>query len=259
MIAKRILVTTLAVALVAATGLAGVWLWTQVAEPAGAQASEATSELNHAETISVVGQGSTNIKPDIARVSIGVETTAETVSEAVEENEGKMESILAALKAVGIAEKDIQTTHYSIQFERYPEPLPREIGSESAGQPPQYRVSNMVNVTIRDLDKVSDVLDAAVEAGANNLWGVSFSVEDPELAEADARAAAIADAQGRAEALAELSNVELGPVMTVSEVIGGAGPMPVAAERAVVSGAGSISPGELEVSYQVQVTYFIER
>ena len=117
----------------------------------------------------------------------------------------------------------------------------------------------MANVTVRDLDRVGDVLDAVIEAGANNIWGVSFGLEDPAAPQAEARAKAIDDAKARAGALAELSGVELGPVMSISEVVGGGiAPMPVMAAERVASGAGPISPGEVEVSYQVQVAYFIE-
>jgi uncharacterized protein YggE len=254
---KRILLVALTVALLLSAGAAAVWLWDQVTSPAQAQTTGADSDYSPAQTITVVGQGSVTIEPDIARVSVGVETSAETVGEAIDENKELMDSILEALTELGIAEKDIQTTHFSVQLDRYPEPMPR--AEPTTGEPqPQYRVSNMVNVTIRDLDQVSEVLDATIEAGANNLWGVSFALAKPEEAEADARANAIADAEARAEALAELSNVELGPVMSISEVVGGGGPMPVAVERAAVSGGGPISPGELEVGYQVQVTYFIE-
>ncbi len=256
---KRVALVILTIALLLPVGLAGVWLWGQATSPAAAQTSEATSDYSPSETITVVGQGSVYIKPDIARVSIGVETSAETISEAVAENEAKMEAILAALEETGVDEKDIQTMNYSIQLDRYPEPMPRvETGTDEPK--PQYRVSNMVNVTIRDLDSVGDVLDAVVEAGANNIWGISFALDDPSTAQADARADAIEDALARAEALAELSGLELGPVMSVSEIIsGGAVPMAVMAERAVASGGGPISPGELEIGYQVQVTYFIER
>lgn len=252
--ARRIGLVTLAIALVGTVGLAGIWLWGQATSPAAAQATD----YQPAQTITVVGQGKVSVEPDVAQVSIGVETSAETVGEAVAANGTQMEAILAALKDLGIAEKDIQTMNYSIQLDRYPEPMPRAEGS-SEEPAPQYRVSNMVNVTIRDLDKVGDVLDAVIEAGANNIWGVSFSLDDPEAAQAEARANAIADALSRAEALAELTGVELGPVMAVSEVIGG-GVSPVSAamvERAV-SGGGPISPGELEIGYQVQVIYFIE-
>jgi uncharacterized protein YggE len=257
---KRILLVGIAVALLMSIGLAGVWLWGQLSSPVSAQAVETDAEYSPAQTITVVGQGSVRIKPDVARVSIGVETSAETVSEAVAENESNMESILAALKDLGIEDKDIQTMNYSITLDRYPESLPSAEAGSSQPQP-VYRVSNMVTVIIRDLDKVGDVLDAVIEAGANNIWGVSFSLDDPKAAQVDARADAIADAQARAEALAELSGVQLGPVMSVSEVLGtGVYPMPAAyAVESAAAGGGSISPGELEVSYQVQVAYFIER
>lgn len=253
---KRAVLTVGTVALLAPVVMAGIWIWGQSASPMLAQTSAAAEGYNPAQTITVVGQGSTRIEPDIARVSIGVETSAETVAEAVAESEAKMESILGALVAMGIDEKDIQTMHYSIQIERYPEP--RVASAEPEEAKPAYRVSNMATVTIRDLDKVGDVLDAVVEAGANNIWGVSFNVDDPEAAQGEARANAIENAGARAEELAELSGVELGPVMSISEVMGGGAiPMGLSVERAV-AGAGPISPGEVEVNYQIQVVYFIE-
>lgn len=256
---KRIVLSALSIALLVAVGLTGAWLWNQGAVPAEAQAGETTSNYSPAETITVVGQGSVRVRPDIAQVSIGVETSAEMVGDAVAENEDKMTSLLAALEEAGIAEKDIQTMHYSINLDRYPEPLPRSSGEEGAAQP-VYRVSNMVNVTIRDLDKVGQVLDAVIEAGANNIWGVSFSLDDPKAAQADARTKAIEDALARAGALAELSGVELGPVMSVSEVVGGGvGPVAMDMVERAAAGGGSVSPGELEIGYQVQVSYFIER
>jgi hypothetical protein len=103
-------------------------------------------------------------------------------------------------------------------------------------------------------------LDSVIEAGANAIWGVSFGLDDPQEAEGMARVDAMADAEARAAALAELSGVELGPVMAVSEVVGGGSvPMPVRVEAAAAGGGVSVSPGEVEVNYQVQVTYFIER
>ncbi len=255
---KRVTLVAVAIVLSLSVGLVGVWLWGQVSSPAAAQTSEAETGYSPAETITVVGQGSVAIRPDIARVSVGVETSGEAISDAVAENETQMQALLAALKAAGIEEKDIQTMNYSIQLDRYPESMPRVEPATSEPQP-LYRVSNMVNVTIRDLESVGDVLDAVVEAGANSIWGITFAVDDPSAAQADARADAIEDALARAGALAELSGVQLGPVMSVSEVVGGTSvPMPAAMERAVAAG-GSISPGELEIGYQVQVTYFIER
>ena len=244
---------TAAIAVVAALAVIGVWGFGQLTGSAVAQ----TATYSSTETITVVGQGSVQIQPDVAQVSIGVETSAPTVSEAVDENDSKMQAILDALKALGVADKDIQTMNYSIQLNRYPEAAPLPGATDEAAQP-VYQVSNMANVTIRNLDKVGDVLDAVVEAGANSIWGVSFSLDDPKPAQEEARVKAIADAEARAGALAELTGVTLGPVMSVSEVMGAGIPSPVVVERAAMGG-GSISPGEVEISYQVQVSYFIER
>jgi len=255
---KRVALVGIAIALILPLGVAGVLLWGQAASPAAAQSTESAADYSPAESITVVGQGSVSVRPDIARVSLGVETSAETIGEAVEENETVMASILAALEETGIDDKDIQTMNYSIRLDRYPEQLP--LASSSTDEPqPMYRVSNMVSVTIRDLDSVGNVLDAVIEAGANDIWGITFAVDDPSQAQDEARADAIEDALARAGALAELNGVELGPVMSVTEIIGSTPvPMGMALESAA-AGGGPISPGELEIGYQVQVTYFIER
>jgi hypothetical protein len=244
--------------LLVALALAGVWLWGQGTSPAEAQSSAAQPTYSPSEIITVVGQGSVHVKPDIVQVSIGVDTTADSVSKAVAANEEKMTAVLAALEKAGIAEKDIQTTNFSIQIDNSQGPLP---AAGTSGEPakPVYRASNMVNVTVRNLNSVGDVLDASITAGANNIWGISFSLADPATAQSDARAKAIDDAKARAEALAELNGVKLGPVMSVSEIVTGVpSPLPMAVESAAAKG-GTISPGELEISYQVQVSYFIER
>jgi uncharacterized protein YggE len=123
-------------------------------------------------------------------------------------------------------------------------------------------VNNQVNVTVRDVAKLGDVLDKTVAAGANNIYGVNFSVDDTSKLEADARAKAIADAKARAENLAKLTGVTLGDVLSVSEVIGGASPIFEGARASVAMGLGGggapIQPGELEVNMNVQVTYAIK-
>jgi uncharacterized protein YggE len=256
---KRVALVGIAIALMLPLGVAGVLLWGQAASPAAAQSTESATGYSPAETITVVGLGSVSVRPDIARVSLGVETSAETIGEAVAGNEVIMESILAALEETGIDAKDIQTMNYSIRLDRYPEQLPRA-GSSIDEPQPMYRVSNMVNVTIRDLDSVGNVLDAVIEAGANDIWGITFAIDEPSQAQDEARAGAIEDALSRAGALAELNGVALGPVMSVTEIVGSTPiPMPVALEKAAAGGGGPISPGELEIGYQVQVTYFIER
>jgi uncharacterized protein YggE len=217
-----------------------------VAVPAAPQASR---------YITVVGVGRVNLTPDIARIDVGAEVRADTVSAAKAEVDRQMAAISAALQEMGITEKDIQTSHYSIYYEREPYgPVVREEASqESQGW---YRVSSMLNVTVRDIDRAGDVLDAVVEAGANQVYGVTFTVSDDQKWESEARQKAMADARARAEELASLANVELGEVLSVSEVVGG---MPVSmafAERAM--GGGGIAPGELELSTQIQVSFAIQ-
>lgn len=250
---RRVGLVVLAVVLLVGAGLAGAWLHGQ----SGTTVQAATPAADAGRVITVVGQGSARVAPDVAQVSVGVDTVADTVSDAVKESNGKMDAILAALKALGIAEKDIQTQNYSISVEQS-SGVPSPEGSEVAGKP-RYRVTNMVTVTIRELSKVGNVLDAVVEAGANNIWGVSFSVDDTKAALTEARGKAVVDAQARAKELAGLSGVEVGSIVSISEVVG-SNSYPVAVERAYGMGAdASVSVGEVEVTYQVQVVFSLEQ
>jgi uncharacterized protein YggE len=168
-----------------------------------------------------------------------------------------MTALLAKLKEMGIADKDIQTSNYSIYTEQFPPPMPAE-GQVVGQAAPVYHVSNQVNLTVRDTDKLGDVLDGAVSAGANSVYGVSFEIEDTSTLEASAREKAIADAKARATSLAQLSGVSVGEVLTISEVVGGPGPLVF--ERAMAQDVGGtpIQPGEFQVSVSVQVTYAIQ-
>jgi uncharacterized protein YggE len=204
-------------------------------------------------TITVVGQGKLRLKPDIATLNVGAEARADTVAAAKSEVDRQMTAITSALLEAGIAEPDIQTSHYGIHYEREPMPVVREgMAAENQGA---YVVSTMLVVTIREVDRAGEVLDAVVQAGANQVYGVSFTVSDESSWESQARAAAMANAKSRAQELAGLANVELGEVLTVSEVIG-ASPVPVMmAERAM--GGGGMAPGELEMGTQIQVTFAV--
>ena len=205
-------------------------------------------------SITVTGTGEAWGRPDQAQVSAGVQTRATTVAEAARSNQVVLERIMAALGEQGIEAADIQTANYSI----WPEQNhgdPRQGGAvEIIG----YRVSNMVNVKVRDIEKVGEVIGAVTEAGANSVHGVQFMVEDAAALEESARKAAMADAKARAESLAELAGVRLGEVRHISLNHGGGWqPYPMAArmeaaDAAVVPG---ISPGQQSVSVQVQVSF----
>ena len=119
--------------------------------------------------ITVVGQGTSYGQPDQATVIVGVDTFAATVAEATTQNQATLDRVMAALEAAGIATEDIQTTNYSL----YAEQIYGEKGPEGIAG---YRVSNQVNVKIRDISQVGDVLAAVTEAGANAIYGVNFTV-----------------------------------------------------------------------------------
>jgi uncharacterized protein len=242
-----LIIMVLGIALVACSGT----LPAQTAAPA-----QQTGTVNPAVGgITVVGQGNAFGEPDQASVIVGVDTFAPSVGEATTQNQATLDRIMATLEAQGIAPEDIQTTNYSL----YAEQIYGEQGPEGIAG---YRVSNQVNVRIRDISKVGDVLGAVTEAGANAIYGVSFSVADPAALEAEARALAMADAEKRADSLAGLANVNLGEIRLISEVVGQP-VMPLgmgggfAMEQADISAPG-ISPGQLSYQVQVQVTYEIQ-
>lgn len=218
------------------------------AQPAAAQTGERDGG------ITVVGEGESFGQPDQADIQIGVETFDEDVAEATSQNEADVENIMDALEELGIASDDIQTSNYSLWAEqRYGDDGPEGISG--------YRVSNVVNVTIRDIDAVGQLIGSVTSAGANNIHGITFSVADPAGLEAEAREAAINDAREKAASLAELSGVELGDVVAVREVSGQPGPMmegmggyPAAQDEAA---SPNIEPGELGYLVQVEVTFAI--
>ena len=223
--------------------------------PTQAGAAPAQQTTVNTGGITVVGQGTAYGQPDQATVIVGVDSFAPTVQEATTQNQTTLDNVMAALEAAGIAAEDIQTTNYSL----YAEQIYGDNGPEGIAG---YRVSNQVNVKIRDIAVVGDVLAAVTEAGANAIYGVNFSVADPAALEAEARAAAVTDARKRAESLAELGGVALGDVTVISEVVGtpvmplGMGGGGMAMEQA--ASAPGISPGQLSYQVQVQVTYGIQ-
>ena len=221
---------------------------------AAAQDQPAAPTTTLPRTITVVGEGTVSTQPDIAQIQVGVEVKGDNAQETSAEAGKTMDAILAVLKKAGVATKDIQTTGFNIWVEQPTGP---------DGAPTDqviYHVNNSVRVTVRDLDTVGDVLDAAIGAGANTIYGVNFSVDDPDEVMAEARKKASEDALARAEELAGLHGVALGEVVSVSEVIDGmAVPMyaSVNASMGMGSAAGPISPGELEMTARMQVVYAI--
>ena len=238
--------------------VAGIVLGRGNFAPQTAQAQVET--MDHHRTITVVGEGVVKIKPDIAQVNIGVEVVKPTVKEASGAANEIMDAVLAALAEAGVEEKDIQTSGFSIWVERVYGPD----GSFDDEQN-RYHVNNNVFAVLRDLDSVGETLDAAIEAGANNIYGVTFSLDNPKSVESDARAKAVENAAAKAAELAELNGAEVGAVESISEVVGQGGGYFggnfAAAAPAFGGGGGggtSVSPGELSLSMQLQITYELQ-
>jgi hypothetical protein len=169
-----LVVTTIALLLIAVIGLG-------VAPKAESQDLPTSPSQDSLRAITVVGVGAVNLVPDVAQVNVGAEARADTVSEAKAVIDSQMVAIHAALKEMGIDGKDIQTSHYSIHYEREPVyGMPAGPVMENQGG---YRVSNMLCVTVRDVEGAGDVVDAAVEAGGQpGAWGDLYRGRREQLA-----------------------------------------------------------------------------
>ena len=159
-------------------------------------------------TITVSASGKITVVPDVARVTLGVTVTKSTVKAVRQAGAKSMTDIIAALKALGIAEADIQTTNLSL----YP-----QYGSGSAPKVVGYQISEQIQVTVRDLDKAGDVIDSATAKGATDVQGISFELADPIKAQNDARAAAVEAARVSAQAMASAGKVSLGAVVSITD------------------------------------------
>jgi uncharacterized protein YggE len=190
-----------------------------------------------------------SLPPDTAYISLGVDVRDPDLGVAQTSAAEQMDAVIAALRAAGVAEDDIQTGNYSIYVERdYNQPNQPIIG---------YNVSHSVTATVRNLDAAGETLAAAIDAGANSVGGIWFGLEDPGDAVAQARELAIADAKAKAEDLARLSDSTLGPVITITEGYSTPAPPVDYARNADMaqSAAPPINPGSAEVVLTVTVKY----
>ena len=161
-------------------------------------------------TVTVVGTGKLTLMPDMATVSLGVCNSATTASEAVAQNAKAMDSITAALKAAGIKDEDLQTSNYSL--------YPDYVYDKHDGQDVQrnYNVSNTLTLKVRELEKLGQITDAAVAAGANESYGVSFGMQEPDASRAELAMLAVKDARAQAEEYATALGMKLGAAISVT-------------------------------------------
>ena len=198
-------------------------------------------------TVSAVGQ--VTAEPDIARLSAGVTVEADTAQEALSRNSETMKAVIDGLKASGIDPKDIQTSSLRVE-PRYTHP--------KEGQPPViagYRVSNDVEITARDLDRLGEVLDKLVTLGAYEMRGLSFDVSKAETLKDEARKEAIANALRRAKLYAAAAGVEVGDVIQIAEDVPAFAPRPVPMARSAMAQAVPIERGSETLEARVTVTW----
>lgn len=205
--------------------------------------------------INVTGQGSVSAQPDRATVVFGVQTEADSAADALEENNTTMQEVISTTLDAGIAENDIQTQQLRLQ----------PVYDQTAGPDGErtlsgYRAINSINVTVQDVEAVGQLLDAAVEAGANTIDSIRFEISDRDQLIADAREAAVNDAQAKAEQLADLTGAELGVVLTISEAGSAPPPEPFLAEDAAAVGGAAppIEPGAQTIEARVQISWLLE-
>jgi hypothetical protein len=194
------------------------------------------------------------VPPDTASFTIGVDVIKPTLEEAQREATAQATAVIDAVKAAGIADKDIQTTNYSVNILR---------DNSENGDPTKitgYEITNEVQVTVHDTNALGDLLGAAVQAGANNVYGVNFFVADQTKAASEARVKAVQDARQKAEELATAAGVSLGPVVTISEgAPSSPGPVYVmarASEAAMPAAAPPpVETGSTIIAVDVQMTF----
>lgn len=204
-------------------------------------------------TVSVSGHGSVNVVPDTAQVTIGVDVTLPTLEEAQAESTAQATAIIDAIKEQGVADEDVQTANYSVYVVRNYDPNGNP--SEITG----YQISNQVMVTIRDVNAVGEILTTVINAGANNIYGVTFFIDDQTVPASEARVLAVEDARRKAEELAAASGMTIGRVLAITEGTQ-TPPYPIMYQRggggmAADAAAAPIEAGTNEVAVDVQITF----
>ncbi|HSM25344.1 MAG TPA: SIMPL domain-containing protein [Anaerolineaceae bacterium] len=216
----------------------------------------AGAPLNEKNTrsMSVAGRGEVYLIPDIAYINVGTRSEALDVATALADNNKQAQAISAVLTEMGIDPLDIQTTAFNV----YPY---QNYGMDGQPADLKYVVENTVNVKVRNLNSLGEVLDAVVKSGANQIYGISFDVEDRKQAEADARRLAIQDATEKAQELAGLTGITLGEILNISVYSNGS-PQPVFDAKgggyAMPQSAAPIAAGQMIITADANLVYTLK-
>lgn len=252
-IGRRIRRLGLAVAAAALLVPAGVGAPAVMARQEATPAATAAPNPVFPATVTVSGQGTVNVPPDTATVTVGIDVIRPDLAAAQDEAARQATAIIEAVRAQGIEGRDIQTANYSVSILR---------DYSENGDPTQitgFEVMNQVNVTIRDVAAVGDLLDAVIGAGANSIWGITFFVDDPRPFATEARRLAVEDATEKARQLAEAAGLGLGRVVSIAEGTGMVPPpMPMGRGGGMAADAAMAPPieaGSSQILVDVSMTF----
>jgi len=230
-------------------------------------------DQQNSNQISVSGEGKIYVKPDIAIISLGVESEAKAVADVTKDGTQKMNAVIEAVKKLGIKDEDIKTTNYNLTpvYDNYSVAV---MGVESMMYPSRpiktsnvltgYKLSQNIQVKIRDFTKIGEALAAGTASGANLVGDLQFTIDNPEQFKEQARAEAIKQAKEKAKTLAKNSGIRLGKLVNVYENYS---PYPVAYDSyskmgmggtAEVASTPTIQPGQQEINVTVSLTYKIK-
>jgi hypothetical protein len=227
---------------------AALFVYVTIAGPLPLSISSVVTQKT--DSFTSTGEGKVSATPDMAIVTVGVQSSAPTVAQAQDDVNKRMNDISAALKAIGISEADIQTTNYSVQpTYDYTSPNQRITG---------YTASSNIEIKVRDLDTVNAVIDTATSQGANMVGGLQFDVSDKTKAEQEARQKAVDIAKQNAQAAADAAGFTLGRIVNYSEQIGGNQPPMMYAREASLDSKLATEPTQVETGTQeIIVTVYL--
>lgn len=211
--------------------------------------------------IVVTGSAEVRAVPDLARINVGVVTSAATAAAALAENNTSMNALFGVIKAQGVADKDIRTSNLSVQ-PQYSQPQPGQRG-EFVPRVVGYQVSNTVYVTLRQIDKLGPMLDILIANGANQVYGISFDIDKADELLDKVRGKAVADARRLAELYCSGDQVKPGRILQIEESGGDFGPRPMMDKmggmRAMAMAAPApVAAGESSLEVRVRVAFALE-
>lgn len=229
-----------------------LFVYTKFAGPIPFSITNVTS--NKSDAFTITGEGKVSVKPDIATVNVGVQATGTTVKDVQDNLNKNINAVSAAVKKLGIDEKDVKTSNYNMN--------PTYDYTAGKQRITGYQASSSLTIKVRDIEKANSVVDAATAAGANTVGGISFDVDDKTKAEDDARKLAVADAKAKAEAAAKTAGFTLGKIINYQESTGGYRPIMYAkADVAVGLGGGApteLNTGSTDITLTVTLSYEVK-